>query len=59
MGWFIGSALVMGIIVVLALTVGKKKGQKKGSVPGFFSFDQYKEKELSQRGVFDKTKWKG
>ena len=48
MEWFIGSALVMGIIVVLALTVSKKKGQKKRSVPGFFSFDQYKEHELLQ-----------
>ena len=48
----------MGLIVaMLGLLLGKKKGQKKRSVPGFFSFDQYKERELSQRGVFDKTKW--
>ena len=33
MEWIIGSALVMGIIVVLGLFLGKKKGQKKGSVP--------------------------
>jgi len=58
MEWFIGAALVMGIIVVLGLFLGKKKGHKKRSVPGFFSFDQYKERELSQRGVFDKTRWK-
>ena len=57
MEWFIGSALVVGIIVVLGLSLGKKKGRKKRSVPKFFSFDQYKERELSQRGVFDKTKW--
>ena len=58
MEWFIGSALVMGIIVaMLGLFLGKKKGHKKRSVLGFFSFDQYKERELSQRGVFDKTKW--
>jgi hypothetical protein len=58
MEWFIGSALVMGIIVaMLGLLLGKKKGHKKRSVPGFFSFDQYKEQELFQRGVFDKTKW--
>ena len=58
MEWFIGSALVVGIIVaMLGLFLGKKKGHKNPSVPGFFSFDQYKERELSQRGVFDKTKW--
>ena len=58
MEWFIGSALVVGIIVaMLGLFLGNKKGHKKRSVPGFFSFDQYKERELSQRGVFDKTKW--
>ena len=58
MEWIIRSALVMGIIVaILGLFLGKKKGHKKRSVPGFFSFDQYKERELSQRGVFDKTKW--
>ena len=47
----------MGIIVVLGLFLGKKNGHKKHSVPEFFSFDQYKERELSKRGVFDKTKW--
>ena len=58
MEWFIGSALVVGIIVaMLGLFLGKKKGHKNPSVPGFFSFDQYKEQELSKRGVFDKTKW--
>ncbi|BAH74482.1 hypothetical protein DMR_09910 [Solidesulfovibrio magneticus RS-1] len=57
MEWIIRSALVMGIIVLLGLSLGKKKEHKKRSVPGFFSFDQYKERELSQRGVFDKTKW--
>ncbi|BAH74442.1 hypothetical protein DMR_09510 [Solidesulfovibrio magneticus RS-1] len=58
MEWIIRSALVMGIIVaILGLFLGNKKGHKKRSVPGFFSFDQYKERELSQRGVFDKMKW--
>jgi hypothetical protein len=58
MEWILRSALVMGIIVViLGLLLGKKQSHKKRSVPGFFSFDQYKERELSQRGVFDKTKW--
>ena len=58
MEWFIGSALAVGgIVVILGLLLGKKQSQKKRAVPGFFSFDQYKERELSQRGVFDKTKW--
>lgn len=47
----------MGIIVVLGLFLGKKKDHKKRSVLDLSSFDQYKERELSKRGVFDKTKW--
>jgi len=58
MEWIIRSALLMGgIVVILGLFLGKKKVHRNPSVPGFFSFDQYKERELSQRGVFAKTKW--
>ena len=29
-----------------------------GVVPGGFNFDRYKASELSQRGLFDKTRWR-
>ena len=57
MEWIIGITLAVGVIVLVAVLVLRTKRQDGGTVPGRFNFDGYKESELTQRGVFDKTKW--
>ena len=48
---------VLAILGFVVLFVRVAKHQP-GSVHGRFNFDGYKERELTQRGVFDKTKWR-
>lgn len=57
MEWIIASAIAIVVFVLVALFVLRTKRQDGDSVPGQFNFDGYKESELTQRGVFDKTKW--
>lgn len=45
-------------IAVVFLFIVMAKRQDAGTVAGRFNFDGYKESELSQRGVQDKTKWR-
>ena len=42
-------------LVLGAVLLGAKSGNDR-PVPGRFDFDGYKERKLSQRGLFDKTK---
>jgi fumarate reductase subunit D len=57
MEWiFIGIAALV-VLTLAVLPIWKAKHQP-GSVHGRFDFDGYKEGELSQRGVQDKTKWR-
>ena len=48
---------VLAILGLVVLFVRVAKHQND-SVHGRFDFDGYKEGELSQRGVQDKTKWR-
>jgi len=57
MEWLILPAL--GVVLALAATVTlRTKRHDASSVSEFFHFDRYKEIELSQRGVQDKTRWR-
>lgn len=58
MEWIITAALAVGVLALVAVFVLRAKRHDAGSVPGRFNFDGYKESELTQRGVFDKTKWR-
>ncbi|MYL83424.1 hypothetical protein GTA51_09830 [Desulfovibrio aerotolerans] len=54
--FIIAGGLLAGFLAALiALTA---KHQNPGVVPGGFNFDRYKASELSQRGLFDKTRWR-
>ena len=58
MEWFLG--IIIGVVALAvpgAFFVGVKSGDDRPA-PGRFDFDGYKERELSQRGLFDKTKWR-
>ena len=55
----IGILPALGVVLALAATVTlRTKRHDAGSVSEFFHFDRYKEIELSQRGVQDKTRWR-
>ena len=49
----VGAAIVVAILFIVMA-----KRHDAGTVAGRFNFDGYKESELSQRGVQDKTKWR-
>lgn len=53
MPWIIGLLL----IVLLARALGANRRQRHWRLPGSFDFDRYKAREITQRGVFDKTQW--
>jgi len=58
MEWITGIIIgVVALIVLGAVLLGVKSGNDR-PIPGRFDFDGYKERELSQRGLFDKTKWR-
>ena len=42
----------------LSLLLGKLLGSSGQCLPRDFDFDQYKNKELNLRGLFDKTRFK-
>jgi hypothetical protein len=48
-------AFVLAILIARAL--GASLGHRQRRLPGNFDFDRYKAREITQRGVFDKTKW--
>jgi hypothetical protein len=58
MDWIITLAAIMAGIFISALFVWKTKAQRGGPVPGPFDFGRHKARELSQRGLFDKTRWR-
>ncbi len=55
--WLISLA-VCSLLAMVALYILLAKRHDNGPVSGRFNFDGYKENELSQRGVQDKTKWR-
>lgn len=55
MSWFI--AIAVGVMLALAVIFFlTTRHHGAGTVADRFNFDDYKESELSQRGVQDKTK---
>lgn len=55
------TVLAWCLLAVAALVIlsGLNRGTHRhpGHLPGDFDFDGYKNREIVQRGVFDKTKW--
>jgi hypothetical protein len=58
MEWIIATLACFVLAVLVALSAARARGPKDIHIPGRFNFDGYKESELSQRGVQDKTKWR-
>ena len=54
-----GFWLVLPLVVcaVAPILLGKALGASRKRLPRDFDFDQYKSRELTLRGLFDKTKW--
>jgi hypothetical protein len=57
MEWIIIAAAFIVVAALVALYVAKTKARKDVSIPGRFDFAEFKDRELSKRGVFDRTKW--
>lgn len=60
MDWFLilAGGVVLALVALFTLTAKRHAGE---SIPGRFDFsrfDHYKAEELSQRGLFDKTRWR-
>lgn len=45
------------LVVVLARALGADRRRRHDHLSGRFDFNHYKAREITQRGVFDKTKW--
>jgi len=58
MEWITGIIIGVVALAVLGVVFFSGKSRDDRPVPGRFDFDGYKERELSQRGLFDKTKWR-
>jgi len=58
MEWFLGIIISVVALAVLGGIFFGVKSRDDRPVPRHFNFDGYKERELSQRGLFDKTKWR-
>jgi hypothetical protein len=48
-------SLLLCLLLVPALGVCRRQRHRR--LPGSFDFDRYKAREITQRGVFDKTQW--
>jgi hypothetical protein len=50
---------LLAVAALLVLSgLGRGGRRNPGHLPGDFDFDSYKTREIVQRGVFDKTKWR-
>lgn len=52
--WWVLPLVACALFPVL---LGKVLGAARNFLPRDFDFDMYKNRELSLRGLFDKTKW--
>lgn len=58
MEWIICIVAFVGVAVLVGLYVSKARELKDIHIsPGRFDFAQFKDRELSKRGVYDRTKW--
>jgi hypothetical protein len=53
--WLAPALVVLALLVVRAVR-GVRQNQSR-HLPKAFDFDTYKSREITARGVFDKTKW--
>lgn len=54
--FFFWIALVI-LCLITVQAVRSSRRAKRDRLPDRFDFDLYKSREITQRGVFDKTKW--
>lgn len=52
--WIILALATLALVIVLRIVT--PKGPRHHSLSGF-DFSQFKDRELSKRGVYDRTKW--
>jgi len=52
---FWAALVVLGLVAVQAIRINRRA--RRTRLPDHFDFDHYKSREITQRGVFDKTKW--
>jgi hypothetical protein len=57
MEWIIIAVVFVGLAVLVALYVARARESKDIRISGRFDFADFKDRELSKRGVFDRTKW--
>ena len=57
MEWIFLVVAFFGIAVLLGLYVARAREKKDIRIPGHFDFADFKDRELSNRGVYDRTKW--
>ena len=50
--------IISGIVLLVVAACSRRGRPNRGRLPGDFNFDAYKTREIVQRGVFDKTKWR-
>jgi len=57
MEWILALGLVLGITLLGIMYIFKAKTHRTFRLRGRFDFAQFKNRELSKRGVFDRTGW--
>ncbi|MHC1789281.1 hypothetical protein [Solidesulfovibrio sp.] len=50
--------ILAGLALVVIVSLSRRVRPSPKRLPGDFNFDAYKTREIVQRGVFDKTKWR-
>lgn len=53
LGW-----IMAGLALLVVMSLKRRVRPNRTHLPGDFNFDGYKTREIVQRGVFDKTKWR-
>lgn len=56
MEWFILTAVIALLTLAVTITLRTKR-HDAGSIQGHFDFANFKDRELSKRGVYDRTEW--
>lgn len=50
--------IIAGLALLVVASLSRRVRPDTKRLPGDFDFDAYKTREIVQRGVFDKTKWR-
>lgn len=57
MEWIVAIGVVLGIIILIGMYTLRVKTRRNVYLRGHFDFAQFKDRELSKRGVYDRTAW--